>query len=114
MTIEHMFNNRPLPKLSDYRTPVKGLYLCSAGTHPGGGVIGAPGHNAAQTVIADLDGKAIPNSRPTAQEKGPSLLDRVMALGARPQIDHTLARRRAFLAFPLLALPLRYTSCYIS
>ena len=52
MTIEHMFNNRPLPELSDYRTPIKGLYLCSVGTHPGGGVIGAPGHNAAQTVIA--------------------------------------------------------------
>src|SRR3546814_14440849 len=86
MTIEHMFNNRPLPELSDYRTPVKGLYLCSAGTHPGGGVIGAPGHNAAPTVIADLDGKAIPTSRPEVQVQGPSLLDRVMDTGAGSNI----------------------------
>jgi phytoene dehydrogenase-like protein len=39
---------------ADYRSPVKGLYLCGAGTHPGGGVTGAPGHNAAQAVIADM------------------------------------------------------------
>jgi phytoene dehydrogenase-like protein len=37
-----------------YRMPIPGLYLCGSGAHPGGGVTGAPGHNAAQTVIADL------------------------------------------------------------
>jgi phytoene dehydrogenase-like protein len=104
MTIEHMFNNRPLPELSDYRTPVRGLYLCSAGTHPGGGVIGAPGHNAAQTVIADLDGKAIPNARPEVQVKGSSLLDRVMKTEAGSNIGYLFARSRAFRTFARLAL----------
>jgi hypothetical protein len=45
---------RPTPQLSGYATPVGGLYLCGAGTHPGGGVMGASGHNAAQRVLADL------------------------------------------------------------
>lgn len=44
---------RPTPELSRYATPVEGLYLCGAGTHPGGGVISASGHNAAQRVLAD-------------------------------------------------------------
>jgi phytoene dehydrogenase-like protein len=44
---------RPSPDLARYATPVGGLYLCGAGTHPGGGVIGASGHNAAMRVLAD-------------------------------------------------------------
>ena len=48
-----MFANRPLPDWSDYRTPIRGLYLCGAGTHPGGEVTGAPGHNAAHAVLED-------------------------------------------------------------
>ena len=51
-----MLSDRPLPGWADYRTPIKGLYLCGSGTHPGGEVTGAPGHNAAQAVLA-----AIPN-----------------------------------------------------
>ena len=51
---EHLFWNRPLPELSQYRAPQKGLYLCGAGQHPGGEVSGIPGHNAAQEVIKDL------------------------------------------------------------
>ncbi len=38
---------------ANYRGPLPGLYLCGAGTHPGGGVTGAPGHNAAQVVLKD-------------------------------------------------------------
>jgi phytoene dehydrogenase-like protein len=45
---------RPCPALSRYATPVHGLYLCGAGTHPGGGVIAASGHNAAHRVLRDL------------------------------------------------------------
>jgi len=37
----------------DYRSPIKGLYMCGSGTHPGGGVTGAPGHNAAHEIIRD-------------------------------------------------------------
>lgn len=54
ITPEQMFSFRPLPGWSNYRTPIPGLYLCGAGTHPGGGVLGACGYNAAQTVLEDL------------------------------------------------------------
>lgn len=46
---------RPAPGYSSYRSPIPGLYMCSAGTHPGGGVQGAPGHNCAQVVLSDLN-----------------------------------------------------------
>ena len=45
---------RPLPGWSNYRTPIANLYLCGAGTHPGGEVTGAPGHNAAWMIMGDL------------------------------------------------------------
>ena len=45
--------NRPIPGWAHYRTPIGGLYLCGAGVHPGGEVTGAPGHNAAQAILAD-------------------------------------------------------------
>jgi phytoene dehydrogenase-like protein len=48
---------RPCPGLARYATPVDGLYLCGAGTHPGGGVIAASGHNAAQRVLRDVRGR---------------------------------------------------------
>jgi phytoene dehydrogenase-like protein len=49
-----MFGLRPLPELSDYRTPLAGLYLTGAGTHPGPAVTGLPGHNTAHAVLSDL------------------------------------------------------------
>jgi phytoene dehydrogenase-like protein len=49
-----LLGRRPLPGWASYRTPLPGLYLCGAGTHPGGEVTGAPGHNAAQAVLRDL------------------------------------------------------------
>lgn len=107
MTIEHMFNNRPLPELSDYRTPIIGLYLCSAGTHPGGGVIGAPGHNAALTVIDDLDGKARPARKPAVAIKSPSVIDKAMQTEAGSRLGYLFARSRAFRAFSRLAMKSR-------
>lgn len=56
MTPDQIFRFRPLIGWSGYRTPIPGLYLCASTAHPGGGVMGAPGHNAAQTVLADLRG----------------------------------------------------------
>ena len=53
LNLGQLFAMRPTPKYSQYRTPVAGLYLCGAGAHPGGGVTGAPGHNAAQQVLRD-------------------------------------------------------------
>ena len=99
MTMEHMFNNRPLPELSDYRTPVDGLYLCSAGTHPGGGVIGAPGHNAAQTVIAELDGVPMPQQARSQIRRGPSILDKIINTSSGSSIGYMFARSRAFRTF---------------
>jgi phytoene dehydrogenase-like protein len=51
MSLDQMFVMRPLAGWARYRTPVKGLYLCGSGTHPGGGVMGAPGHNAAREIL---------------------------------------------------------------
>ena len=53
LSLEQLFASRPMLGYADYRTPIKGLYLCGSGTHPGGGVTGAPGHNAAQAILAD-------------------------------------------------------------
>lgn len=53
MTPDRLFFLRPVPGWAQYRTPVAGLYLCGAGTHPGGGVMGAPGHNAAREILRD-------------------------------------------------------------
>jgi phytoene dehydrogenase-like protein len=78
MFFDQLFNNRPTPELADYRTTVDNYYLCGSGTHPGGGVMGANGHNAAQVVIADLNG----TPAPTAQRVGPGpkagVIDRAM------------------------------------
>ena len=54
MVPQQMLDRRPLPGWSDYRTPIQGLYLCGAGTHPGGEVTGAPGHNAAHVLLKEL------------------------------------------------------------
>jgi len=53
LSLDQLFFMRPVPGWSQYRTPIEGLYLCGAGTHPGGGVTGAPGHNAAHQVLRD-------------------------------------------------------------
>ncbi len=53
MGLDQLFSNRPMLGNADYRMPLKGLYLCGAGAHPGGGVTGAPGHNAARAVLTD-------------------------------------------------------------
>ncbi len=54
LTLDQLFSARPVLGHGDYRTPIDGLYMCGSGTHPGGGVTGAPGHNAAQVVKRDL------------------------------------------------------------
>jgi len=52
--LDQLFSARPMLGHGDYRGPLRGLYMCGAGTHPGGGVTGAPGHNAAREIIADF------------------------------------------------------------
>ncbi len=55
--LDQQFEARPIPGYGHYRTPVENYYMCGAGTHPGGGVTGAPGHNAAMRVLADVRGE---------------------------------------------------------
>ena len=53
MSLDQMFVMRPVAGWARYRTPVHGLYLCGSGAHPGGGVMGAPGYNAAREMLKD-------------------------------------------------------------
>ena len=54
LTMDQLMFNRPIPGYAQYRSPIDGLYLCGSSTHPGGGVMGAPGANAAREVLAAL------------------------------------------------------------
>jgi phytoene dehydrogenase-like protein len=54
LSLDQLFSARPVLGHASYRMPVKGVYLCGSGAHPGGGVTGVPGHNAAREVLRDL------------------------------------------------------------
>ena len=53
LSLDQIFSARPMLGHADYRAPIPGLYMCGSGTHPGGGVTGAPGHNAAREILRD-------------------------------------------------------------
>jgi phytoene dehydrogenase-like protein len=53
LSLDQLWLNRPVMGYANYRTPVKDLYMCGSGTHPGGGVTGIPGHNAAREILRD-------------------------------------------------------------
>ena len=61
LSMDQLFFNRPIPGFAQYRAPVRGLYLCGSSNHPGGGVMAAPGANAAREILRDLKR---PNSVP--------------------------------------------------
>ena len=54
LTFDQLLFNRPVPGYAQYRSPIAGLYICGSSTHPGGGVMGAPGRNAAMEILRDL------------------------------------------------------------
>jgi phytoene dehydrogenase-like protein len=54
LSLDQLFSARPMLGHGDYRGPLQGLYMCGSGTHPGGGVTGAPGHNAAREILKDF------------------------------------------------------------
>jgi phytoene dehydrogenase-like protein len=54
LSLDQLFSARPMLGHADYRGPLQGLYMCGSGTHPGGGVTGAPGHNAAREILKDF------------------------------------------------------------
>jgi phytoene dehydrogenase-like protein len=76
LTPDQMFSFRPIPFYGDYRSPVKNLYLCGAGTHPGGGVMAVPGRNASTVVLKDA-------RRGVVTDRVSALVDRGKALLAR-------------------------------
>jgi phytoene dehydrogenase-like protein len=61
MSLSSLSFMRPVAGYANYRTPIRGLYLCGAATHPGGGVMGACGYNAAREILKDA-GKRLPTA----------------------------------------------------
>ncbi len=59
LTMDQLLFNRPFPGYAQYRGPVKGMYMSGSGTHPGGGVMGAPGANSAREILRDLGRKNV-------------------------------------------------------
>jgi phytoene dehydrogenase-like protein len=59
LSLDQLFSMRPVLGHADYRMPLERLYLCASGAHPGGGVTGVPGRNAAREITRDLKGLAI-------------------------------------------------------
>ena len=95
MTIKQLFGSRPLAALSHYRTPVAGYYLCGAGMHPGGGVMGLPGHNAAKVVLRDLRGETSEVSNVAQRAQVPQgFLDRILETPLGRRLGYKVARSR--------------------
>jgi phytoene dehydrogenase-like protein len=104
MTPAQLFDARPLRGWSNYRMPVQGLYLCGAGTHPGGAVSGAPGHNAARELLTDraagpmtierwLEEAAREYDPPSASSRGRLLCSLVRRRSMRWPIETLVPRR---------------------
>jgi phytoene dehydrogenase-like protein len=86
MTPEQVFDRRPALGWCNYRTPVGGLFLCGSGAHPGGGVMGVPGHNAAKVIAVEMAGGHSGDGRSSAADR---------AIPATPVLDRLLARPRS-------------------
>jgi phytoene dehydrogenase-like protein len=93
LTLSQLFGARPLPALASYRTPVDRYYLCGAGMHPGGGVMGLPGRNAASVILADLRGEVAPHGDASPSRRG--LIDRALETAMGRRLGHALARNPA-------------------
>lgn len=95
MTMEHSFDARPSPISGGYRTPIAGLYLCGAGTHPGGAVTGLPGRNAAHAVLADVSG-AGSNAGATRRRSQRNFLEHIMGSEIGAKVGYQVARNPLF------------------
>ncbi|HQJ34693.1 MAG TPA: NAD(P)/FAD-dependent oxidoreductase [Rhodoglobus sp.] len=95
MVFDQLFGVRPLAGIADYRTPVEGYYMCGVGTHPGGGVMGANGHNAAAVVLQDLGagGPSATVPRGSRPRHSGSLTSRFTATGLGRWSAYQVARR---------------------
>jgi phytoene dehydrogenase-like protein len=98
--LENNFDMRPIPEAARYRTPIQGYYLCGSGSHPGGGVSGAPGHNAAKRILADRDGRHDERVvRADAVMMSSLLMDLVMSSQIGRRIGYSVARNPLFRKF---------------
>ena len=95
MTINQLFGSRPLAEISHYRTPIAGYYLCGAGMHPGGGVMGLPGHNAAKVVLRDLQGESSEGRNVGgATDAQKRFVDRILETPLGRRLGYKVARSR--------------------
>ena len=94
---EHLFANRPIPAASGYRTPVANYFLCGSGSHPGGGVSGAPGHNAAHRILADLAGEhELAATRAKASQGQGAVIGGLLNTELGQKLGYQIARSRVF------------------
>jgi hypothetical protein len=97
MTQDQLFSSRPMSGYGRYRSPITGLYLCGAGTHPGGGVTGAPGHNSARAVLSDLGmrfGGEMRGWRDMRRSRHDARVSRLLERPGLRRAGVTLARQR--------------------
>ena len=96
--LENLFENRPHKGVDQYRSPVGNYYLCGSGSHPGGGVSGMPGHNAAHRILADLAGDAhLPVARTVGTVAGrEGALDTLLKTQVGQRLGYSVARSRVF------------------
>jgi phytoene dehydrogenase-like protein len=90
--LQNLFSSRGVCDGEAYRTPIEGLYLCGSGVHPGGGVTGAPGHNAAKRVLADMAGDFSMKRRETVI--GKSFVDKMLETGFGKELGYQVARSK--------------------
>jgi phytoene dehydrogenase-like protein len=98
MGLDQLFSSRPLADVGAYATPVPGYYLCGAGTHPGGGVMGANGHNAAKVILGTAAA-----AKPPVRRQGGGLVGRAMQTRAGRKAGYALARQPALRPLAKLA-----------
>ncbi len=77
LTPDQLFSFRPVPSYGDYRTPIEGMYLCGAGTHPGGGVMGITGRNASTVILKDRQRRQVKDRLDTFGERLADIVDRM-------------------------------------
>ncbi|MGE0218064.1 phytoene desaturase family protein, partial [Mycolicibacterium sp.] len=112
MLLDQLFGARPIPEIAHYRTPVEGYYLCGSGTHPGGGVMGANGHNAARVALDDAAGVTVaaPRRAPGAG-RGPwqqRVVGQLMGTKAGRWVGYHAARQPALRKITSYAARSRY------
>lgn len=94
--LENLFDSRPIKAAAHYRTPVPGYYLCGSGSHPGGGVSGMPGHNAAQRILADLAGQTDTAAGRKVLKADNGLIGSLLKTDVGQRLGYQVARSRIF------------------